>query len=113
MATYGAVFKVTDPSAPARAAATAAEAAARALMADAADATPVRDKSKQGGRSDYAVPGKLRSAWDVRDNGDGTWDVFNDTDYAIPVEFGSVHNPVPARMLDQAIGKSGLAWEDG
>ena len=87
-------FTVTDPAAPLLIAEPAIAGLAAEIMATALALTP--EDATAGDRGD------LRAGWRTQKSAEG-WDVLNDTDYAMFVEFGSIHNPVPAGMLGQAI----------
>jgi len=89
-------FTVTDPHAPARVADPALGRLAGEIMAAAAANSPVAE------RSAATDPGELRAGWRTRKTAEG-YEIYNDVEYAIFVEFGSEHNPDPAGMLGQAI----------
>ena len=87
-------FVVTDPLAPAAVVDPAIGELAGSIMTAAIARTPVDSAA--------ADPGELRDAWRTERTADG-WLVINDADYAMFVEFGSIHNPEPVAMLGQAI----------
>jgi HK97 gp10 family phage protein len=82
---------------------------------------PRRQGAKRRSRVDT---GRMRDAWDKEQTGPGEWTVFNDVDYTIYNEFGTVHMSAQpmlspaleeeyqrdlfAKDIDQVFGGTGL-----
>ncbi|MBO0836056.1 MAG: HK97 gp10 family phage protein [Actinobacteria bacterium] len=92
-------FKVLHPEAVTRVVAPYVARKAEEVRSAAQARTPEWAGPLYGGR----VKGELRDAWKAEPVSPLVWRVFNDTEYAWYVEYGSVHNPHPAGMLGEAL----------